>query len=393
MDPFSVAAACVGTLAGITQLASQITTFILSLDDAKDDMQAVLVQLETVQSSLEQLRDESTKVNYPEVLSRRFIDMVHNCDTVLSAMEQALDRVSKAKTSRRLQWTLTGKDEMAKLSIRLETHKTAVAVAVGIASLCLTAEIKIDTNQILQETAALHQQMGLMQLQMNSLHRSSSDPADNVLMQRFMEETTSYAESVLGDRDSSSDLLTHAIDEDNEVADVPPTLPCQIYVQPPTPPPSTSFPGLKDRIRDERDQRVRQHKESVEDNFQLSPCGGDKSFMTPWTIHYIQYSWNDPHMGYCPQHTFQPMRQNHLPTRASPPPPLSPRRQGPTHPGLSTPWTLREDSMLIDAKSQGLGWNEIHQRFFPNKSSNSCRKRHERLLLKLRSPEREEACA
>ena len=43
--------------------------------------------------------------------------------------------------------------------------------------------------------------------------------------------------------------------------------------------------------------------------------------------------------------------------------------------------------MLIDAKSQGLGWNEIHQRFFPNKSGNACRKRHERLMVKLRTTE------
>lgn len=39
----------------------------------------------------------------------------------------------------------------------------------------------------------------------------------------------------------------------------------------------------------------------------------------------------------------------------------------------------------MDAKSQGLGWNEIHQRHFPLKSGNACRKRHERLMQKLRT--------
>ena len=39
----------------------------------------------------------------------------------------------------------------------------------------------------------------------------------------------------------------------------------------------------------------------------------------------------------------------------------------------------------MDAKSQGLGWNEIHQRHFPLKSGNACRKRHERLIQKLRT--------
>ena len=39
----------------------------------------------------------------------------------------------------------------------------------------------------------------------------------------------------------------------------------------------------------------------------------------------------------------------------------------------------------MDAKGSGLGWNEIHQKFFPNKSGNACRKRHERLMVKLRT--------
>ena len=39
----------------------------------------------------------------------------------------------------------------------------------------------------------------------------------------------------------------------------------------------------------------------------------------------------------------------------------------------------------MDAKSSGLGWNEIHQKYFTNKSGNACRKRHERLMVKLRT--------
>lgn len=39
----------------------------------------------------------------------------------------------------------------------------------------------------------------------------------------------------------------------------------------------------------------------------------------------------------------------------------------------------------MDAKGSGLGWNDIHEKFFPNKSGNACRKRHERLMVKLRT--------
>ena len=105
--------------------------------------------------------------------------------------------------------------------------------------------------------------------------------------------------------------------------------------------------------------------------------------MTPWTPHHSHHqSMWDPHMGYYPQQ-HQPMMQNHMPISAPPPQPV----QAPSHPGQSAPWTSAEDSALIDAKSQGLGWNEIHQRFFPNKSGNACRKRHERLMVKIRTTE------
>ena len=108
--------------------------------------------------------------------------------------------------------------------------------------------------------------------------------------------------------------------------------------------------------------------------------------MSPWPPQHSQSTW-DPNMGYYPQQTHQSMMQyNHIPISA-PPPPLPQPVQTSSHPGQSAPWTTNEDSTLIDAKSRGLGWNEIHQRFFPNKSGNACRKRHERLMVKLRTTE------
>lgn len=102
--------------------------------------------------------------------------------------------------------------------------------------------------------------------------------------------------------------------------------------------------------------------------------------MTPWTPHHHQPMWPDPHMGYPPQQ--QPMMQSYMPLSAPLPPP---HPQPPSHPGQSAPWTTEEDTALMDAKSSGLGWNEIHQKIFPNKSGNACRKRHERLMVKLRT--------
>ena len=95
-----------------------------------------------------------------------------------------------------------------------------------------------------------------------------------------------------------------------------------------------------------------------------------------WSPHHGPPMWSDPHMGYQQPYHYIPV------SAPQPPPPPMPQ---PSHPGQSAPWTSDEDSTLIDAKSSGLGWNDIHQRYFPTKSGNACRKRHERLILKLRT--------
>lgn len=44
----------------------------------------------------------------------------------------------------------------------------------------------------------------------------------------------------------------------------------------------------------------------------------------------------------------------------------------------------------MDAKARGLAWDEIHKRYFPFKSGNACRKRHERVLAKARDTDWDE---
>lgn len=100
---------------------------------------------------------------------------------------------------------------------------------------------------------------------------------------------------------------------------------------------------------------------------------------SPWVPHHsYSTSWSHPHMGYDPQ----PMMPTYIPM--APPQPALPQ------PGQSAPWTIEEDNILIDAKAQGLGWNEIHDRYFKAKSGNACRKRHERLMVKLRTTDWDE---
>ena len=48
-------------------------------------------------------------------------------------------------------------------------------------------------------------------------------------------------------------------------------------------------------------------------------------------------------------------------------------------------WTTSDDNILLRARQEGLNWQPICHRYFPNKTANACRKRHERLIEKLNS--------
>lgn len=46
----------------------------------------------------------------------------------------------------------------------------------------------------------------------------------------------------------------------------------------------------------------------------------------------------------------------------------------------STAWSKEDDENLLRARAQGLNWGQIQSKYFPSKTPNACRKRHERLM-------------
>lgn len=51
----------------------------------------------------------------------------------------------------------------------------------------------------------------------------------------------------------------------------------------------------------------------------------------------------------------------------------------------SSPWNTSDDNQLMHARQKGLNWQPIASTYFPNKTANACRKRHERLMDKRKS--------
>lgn len=65
--------------------------------------------------------------------------------------------------------------------------------------------------------------------------------------------------------------------------------------------------------------------------------------------------------------------------------PSHPASAGALERSTASPWTDGEDRILMEARQKGLNWALIASRHFPSKTSNACRKRHERLMDKRKS--------
>lgn len=109
-----------------------------------------------------------------------------------------------------------------------------------------------------------------------------------------------------------------------------------------------------------------QHYPAWEHN-QQSPY--DQSQMLPINMYSLEPSLQTPY-----ELPTQPSHQRHQQRRSQ-----------------SAPWTAQEDDRLLKSKRQGLQWDVIQKKYFPDKSTgNACRKRYERLENKRRATDWDE---
>lgn len=232
MDPLSISTACVSLIATLGRILPQIVSFVSVVRDARRDMDAVSRELHSLSLSLGNLRDDSIKIKYPEGSHRTLITVLGNCDHVTKEIEALLNKMASGNIERRMQWTIYGRDDMNKLRSRLEAHKSAIDIALDMVSIQLISAVKDDTQdlkgdtqaikqntaqipEIRQDTADLLQQLASLRLQIAELERH--DGGQGIILQRFLDESTSYAETVSNGADL--DELSEDGDEDDSSED------------------------------------------------------------------------------------------------------------------------------------------------------------------------------
>ncbi|KAH0828262.1 hypothetical protein AYO21_03817 [Fonsecaea monophora] len=211
MDPISITTACVGTIAAVAQLSAQANGFASRFKDARNDMQELLQELASLSASLESMRDDGNMAKYPASLRQNLLDTLRNCDDVTTQMGELLRKLSSTGLFGRLKWSLSKREKLMNLKSKLEGHKSAIAIALLIASIFVSMETKDNTHKILNDTTVmrretaqittLYQWMGSLQLFIRDL-RSHGDAAEGNMFQSTVDSTTTYTAAFV-DRDPS----------------------------------------------------------------------------------------------------------------------------------------------------------------------------------------------
>jgi hypothetical protein len=131
----AITVACASLISSVLTLSKQIATFVSDVRAARKDMDAVSRELSSLTLSLEGLRSDSSKINFPDSLRRNLVDVLRNCDDVTKEMQDLLSKLSSASLRRRMQWSTLDCDEMNKLRSRLEAHKSAIDITLDMISM------------------------------------------------------------------------------------------------------------------------------------------------------------------------------------------------------------------------------------------------------------------
>ena len=128
-----VAHTCVTVLSTVASLSIQITSFVSQVRDARRDMDTVSRELSSLSSCLQMLHDDCAggQVNYPQKLQQSLVEVLRNCEGVLEEMQELLKKLASGNIGRRVQWSLTGRDDMMKLKSTLEAHKATIDIALN----------------------------------------------------------------------------------------------------------------------------------------------------------------------------------------------------------------------------------------------------------------------
>jgi hypothetical protein len=136
MDPLSITVACVWLTTAIAKTSLSVTVFVRTVRAARSDLDGVSRELASLTTILELLAEDAKDIkNFPETLRKHITGIVANCELVLVEVQRLITKYDKPGVIAGSKWALTGTEDVAKLQLSLEAHKSALEIALEMVAL------------------------------------------------------------------------------------------------------------------------------------------------------------------------------------------------------------------------------------------------------------------
>ncbi|KAK0644267.1 hypothetical protein B0T16DRAFT_194820 [Cercophora newfieldiana] len=206
MDPFSITVGVLSLADIVGKTSTAISNFVQTMRSARLDLVATSRHLGELSSTLSLLRSDDD-AQIPEAHRLQIRSILTSCESILGAINTALDRPEYKTSAGPLKWAFSGKKEVETLNKKLETHIRTLGISVEATTLTLTQGIQDDTGairadavRILDEIAALR-----MDLQAVVTPGQATNGTNNAheehefIITRYLNSLSEYAETVADD--------------------------------------------------------------------------------------------------------------------------------------------------------------------------------------------------
>lgn len=115
-----------------------MTSFVVTYQDARQDLAAVSHELLDLEMTLHILKGNS-KVKHqstlPENMHQRICDVMGNCTSVLSELDALLQSYDSSRSTLAMRWALSGRKDVEKIRSSLDTYKAALSLIMQVTTL------------------------------------------------------------------------------------------------------------------------------------------------------------------------------------------------------------------------------------------------------------------
>jgi hypothetical protein len=239
MDPLTIAATCISLATLIGKVGVQLNKFVKEVRDARYDLDSVKRELSSLQTVLEVIAEDASNsdITFPPLLTKQLPGIVDNCVIVVDQIEKLLKKYNGGGLRKGAKWAISGRDDVDKLRVSLEAHKSALDMALEMVAMYVynrkiqptmnvdtfrsiaretnahAVQLRNDTSVIINGNDAIKEDTAhiraTIQRWQEILPRTAEFPTEQYsVLNRYFDSLTAYtarSEDAFSDEDSDSD--------------------------------------------------------------------------------------------------------------------------------------------------------------------------------------------